>query len=137
MTRILIVEDDFSSRRMMQKTLEEYGAVDAVVDGEEAVQAYSLAVSEQKPYDIIFMDIMMPRMDGQEALRQIRKLEQEAGVDPVREVRVVMTTVLEDPHNVVSAYFKGGATAYIVKPVDRLKIKAEMTKFGLLPGTKS
>jgi len=120
MTRILIVEDDFSSRRMMQKTLEEYGAVDAVVDGEEAVQAY-----------------MMPRMDGQEALRQIRKLEQEAGVDPVREVRVVMTTVLEDPHNVVSAYFKGGATAYIVKPVDRLKIKAEMTKFGLLPGTKS
>ncbi|MBU0935583.1 MAG: response regulator [Spirochaetes bacterium] len=133
MTRILVVEDDFGSRRMMQKLLEEYGSVDAVVDGEEAVQAFSLAASEKRQYDVIFLDIMMPRMDGQEALRRIRQLEKDAGIDPLNEVRVVMTTVLEDPHNVVSAYFKGGATAYIVKPVDRLKIKTEMTKFGLLP----
>lgn len=130
MTKILVVEDDFGSRRMMQKLLEEYGEVDVVVDGEEAVQAFALARTENKPYDVIFLDIMMPRMDGQEALRQIRQLEKEAGIDPLNEVHVVMTTVLEDPHNVVSAYFKGGATAYIVKPVDRLKIRAEMSKFG-------
>jgi two-component system chemotaxis response regulator CheY len=135
-TRILIVEDDFGSRRMMQKLLEEYGEVDVVVDGEEAVQAFNIAKSENKPYDVIFLDIMMPRMDGQEALRQIRQLEREAAVDPLNEVHVVMTTVLEDPHNVVSAYFKGGATAYIVKPVDRLKIRAEMNKFGLIPPAK-
>jgi two-component system chemotaxis response regulator CheY len=135
-TRILVVEDDFGSRRMMQKLLEEYGEVDVVVDGEEAVQAFSLARAEKKPYDVIFLDIMMPRMDGQEALCQIRQLEREAGVDPLSEVHVVMTTVLEDPHNVVSAYFKGGATAYIVKPVDRLKIRAEMNKFGLMPPTR-
>jgi len=135
-TRILVVEDDFGSRRMMQKLLEEYGEVDVVVDGEEAVQAFNIAKSENKPYDVIFLDIMMPRMDGQEALRQIRQLERESAVDPLNEVHVVMTTVLEDPHNVVSAYFKGGATAYIVKPVDRLKIRAEMNKFGLIPPAK-
>jgi two-component system, chemotaxis family, chemotaxis protein CheY len=133
MARILVVEDDFGSRRMMQKLLEEYGPVDVVVDGEEAVSAFKLATLEKTPYDVIFLDIMMPKMDGQEALKLIRASEKESGVSPMDEVKVVMTTVLEDPKNVIEAYFKGGATTYIVKPVDRLKIRSELAKFGIKP----
>lgn len=133
MARILVVEDDFGSRRMMQKLLEEYGSVDVVVDGEEAVSAFKMAVAEKIPYDVIFLDIMMPKMDGQEALKLIRANEKESGVSPMNEVKVIMTTVLEDPKNVIEAYFKGGATTYIVKPVDRLKIRSELSKFGIKP----
>jgi two-component system chemotaxis response regulator CheY len=133
MRRILVVEDDFGSRRMMQKLLEEYGSVDVVVDGEEAVSAFKLATAEKMPYDIIFLDIMMPKMDGQEALKLIRAHEKDSGVSPINETKVVMTTVLEDPKNVIEAYFKGGATTYIVKPVDRLKIRSELAKFGVKP----
>jgi two-component system chemotaxis response regulator CheY len=133
MTRILVVEDDFGSRRMMQKLLEEYGSVDVVVDGEEAVSAFKMAAMEKTPYDVVFLDIMMPKMDGQEALKLIRAYEKECGVSPMDEVKVVMTTVLEDPKNVIEAYFKGGATTYIVKPVDRLKIRSELAKFGIKP----
>lgn len=133
MARILVVEDDFGSRRMMQKLLEEYGSVDVVVDGEEAVSAIKMATMEKIPYDVIFLDIMMPKMDGQEALKQIRAYEKEIGVSPIHEVKVIMTTVLEDPKNVIEAYFKGGATTYIVKPVDRLKIRSELAKFGIKP----
>ncbi|HOX32159.1 MAG TPA: response regulator [Spirochaetales bacterium] len=131
--RILVVEDDFGSRRMMQKLLESYGDVDVVVDGEEAVEAFRLAWEESKPYDIVFMDIMMPKMDGQEALKRLRAYEREVGVKPTGEAKVIMTSVLEDPKNVIEAYYDGAATSYLVKPLDREKIEAELERFGFPP----
>ena len=131
--RILVVEDDFGSRRMMQKLLAPYGEVDVVVDGEEAVEAFRLAWEESKPYDLVFMDIMMPKMDGQEALKRLRSYEREVGVKPSDEVKVVMTSVLEDPKNVIEAYYDGAATSYLVKPLDREKIAVELARLGFSP----
>jgi two-component system chemotaxis response regulator CheY len=128
--KILVVEDDFGSRRMMQKLLASYGDVDVVVDGEEAVQAFRVAWDEYKPYDLIFMDIMMPKMDGHEALKRIRELERELGVKPAEESKIVMTSVLEDPRNVIEAYYQGGATSYLVKPIDRERLREEIAKLG-------
>jgi len=136
MPRILVAEDDFGSRKMMQKLLEEYGTVDVVVDGEEAVSAFSLSLDDDSSYDIIMLDIMMPRMDGQEALKRIRTHEHDRGIEPAKEVPVVMTTVLEDPRNVIEAYFKGGATAYLVKPVDHIKLRSTLGKLGIKPLSK-
>ncbi len=131
--RILVAEDDFGSRRMMQKLLAPYGEVDVVVDGEEAVEAFRLAWEESKPYDLVFMDIMMPKMDGQEALKRLRSYEREVGVKPSDEVKVVMTSVLEDPKNVIEAYYDGAATSYLVKPLDREKIAVELARLGFSP----
>ncbi len=128
--RILVVEDDFASRRMMQRLLSAYGDVDVVVDGQEAVDAFRLAWEDAQPYEVIFMDIMMPRVDGQEALKQIRVAEKEIGVAEVDEAQIIMTTVLEDPHNVVTAFHAGGATDYMVKPVDIDGINKMMAKLG-------
>jgi two-component system, chemotaxis family, chemotaxis protein CheY len=128
--RILVVEDDFASRRMMQKFLEPYGEIDVVVDGEEAVQAFRIAWEEYKPYELLFMDIMMPKMDGHEALRRIREIEEELGVKPQNEAKIIMTSVLEDPKNVMEAYNEGGATSYLVKPIDREKLREELSRLG-------
>jgi two-component system, chemotaxis family, chemotaxis protein CheY len=129
--RILVVEDDFGSRRMMQKMLEHYGSVDVVVDGEEAVEAFKLAWEDSSPYDVIFMDIMMPKMDGHEALKRLRELEREMGVKPTSEAKVIMTSVLEDPKNVIEAYYGGAATSYLIKPIDREKLEEELGRLGL------
>jgi two-component system chemotaxis response regulator CheY len=128
--RVLVVEDDFASQKMMQKLLEEYD-VDVVVDGLEAVEAFKLAWEENRPYSLVFMDIMMPRMDGQESLKRIRQIEKEMNVGSADEVKVIMTTVLEDPKNVVEAFHKGGATSYLIKPISRDKLKAELSRLGL------
>ncbi len=128
--RILVVEDDFGSRRMMQKLLAPYGDVDVVVDGEEAVQAFRIGWEEYKPYDLLFMDIMMPKMDGHEALKRIRELERDLGVKPSDEAKIVMTSVLEDPRSVIEAYYEGGATSYLVKPIDRERLEAEIARLG-------
>lgn len=134
--RILVVEDDFGSRRMMQKLLEPYGDVDVVVDGEEAVEAFKLAWEESSPYDIVFMDIMMPKMDGHEALKRLRAYEREMGLKPSNEARVVMTSVLEDPKNVIEAYYGGAATSYLIKPIDREKLEDELGRLGAQPSPR-
>jgi two-component system, chemotaxis family, chemotaxis protein CheY len=131
--KILVAEDDFSSRRMMQKLLEPYGSVDVVVDGEEATEAFRLAWEESKPYNIVFMDIMMPKMDGHEALKRIREFERDMGVKPIDEAKVIMTSVLEDPKNVIEAYYGGAATSYLIKPIDREKLEDELDRLGAKP----
>ena len=129
--KILIVEDDFASRKLMQKFLEPFGECDIAVDGEEAIDAFEMALEEETPYDVIFLDIMMPRMDGQQALQSIREVEKEAGIKGKKEVKVIMTTVLEDPKNVMKAFHKGGATSYLVKPINRNMLIQEMKKLNL------
>lgn len=131
--KMLVVEDDFGSRRVMQKLLEPYGDVDVVVDGEEAVDAFKLAWEDSRPYDIIFMDIMMPKMDGHEALKRLRAMEREMGVKPADEAKVIMTSVLEDPKNVIEAYYGGSATSYLIKPIDREKLEDELERLGVRP----
>jgi two-component system chemotaxis response regulator CheY len=75
---------------------------------------------------------MMPNLDGQEALRQIRSIEKELGIEGHGEVKVVMTTALEDPKNVVEAFYQGGATSYLVKPIEKSTLKTELERLGLI-----
>jgi len=128
--KILIVEDDFGSRVLMKKLLSTYGNCDVVVDGEEAVSSFKLAWEEKKPYNLVMMDIMLPEIDGHEALQQIRKYEKLIGLSVQDRVKVIMTTALGDPKNVVTAYNKGEASSYIVKPVEIAKLRDEMEKLG-------
>ncbi|QLA15675.1 response regulator [Desulfolutivibrio sulfoxidireducens] len=117
--RVLVVEDDFTSRKVLQKILSPFGEVDIAVNGLEAVEAFESALGDKRPYDLICMDIMMPEMDGQEALKKIRAVEKSQNIRPSDEVKVIMTTALDDPKNVVEAYYKGGATSYVPKPIDK------------------
>jgi two-component system chemotaxis response regulator CheY len=130
--RILIVEDDLSSRKILQKFLSEYGKCDIAADGAEAVKSFMQSWRESNPYDLICMDIMMPNMDGQEALKRIRDIEKEMDVSGSKEVKVIMTTALDDPGNVFKAFHKGGATSYIVKPISKNRLLEELTKLGLI-----
>ena len=130
--RVLLVEDDYTGRRIMQKYLSPLGDVDIVVTGKEAVEAFRLAWEEDNPYDVVLMDIMMPEMDGQESLQHIRNIEKEMGVKPVDGVKVIMTTALGDPKNVVQAFNDGGADSYLVKPITRENLIQEFVKLGLL-----
>ncbi len=130
--RILIVEDDLASRRLLKALLSTYGDCDIAVNGEEAVESFRLALEENAPYDLICLDIMMPVMDGQQALQSIRRIEKERDIRFGREAKVLMTTALDDVKNVNEAFFKGEATSYVTKPLDRGKIVSELQAMGLL-----
>lgn len=62
--KILIVEDDYASRRFLNKLLSDYGECDITVNGKEAVDAFMLSCLDEAPYQLICLDIMMPELDG-------------------------------------------------------------------------
>lgn len=128
--RMLIVEDHLVNRFVIQKMLKDYGECDGAVNGKEAVLAFSMAFDEGKPYNIIFLDIMMPEMDGREALKSIREKEKKANVPASKEAIIVMVTALDAPEEVIDAYYHGGCTNYIVKPIDRKKLDSIMKDLG-------
>jgi len=127
--RTLVVEDDFTSRRLIQRLLEPLGEVDIAVDGKEAMSAFLSSRSEHTPYDLICLDIMMPEMDGHEVLRLIRQAEQESGTVGGSGVKVIMTTVLADHKNVMKA-FSGQCSAYLTKPIDKQKLYDNLEQLG-------
>lgn len=73
--RILIVDDELS-RKKAQRILSQHGQCDIAINGTEALDAFRLAHEEGKPYDLITMDILMPDIDGIEALKGIREWEE-------------------------------------------------------------
>lgn len=129
--RILVAEDDFSARLVLQRLLKDYGSVDVAVDGREAVEAFRAALEAGEPYRLVCLDIMMPDLDGQEALRQMRALEAERGIRSTCGAKIVMTTALDDPKTVVEA-FKGLCDTYLVKPIDKEALRLAMARVGLL-----
>lgn len=129
--RILIAEDDFISRTIMKKYLDHFGECDVAIDGEEAVALFKIAMDESRPYGLITLDIMMPKMDGQNALKEIRSIESDKKIYGGDGVKVIMTTALSDKGNVLNA-FKSQCEAYLIKPIDKNKIIAELKKLKLI-----
>ncbi len=129
--KILIVEDDFASRKFMMDYMSKHGECDGTVDGEEAMEAYIMAVEDNEPYDLICLDIMMPAMDGYQVLKAIRELESENGITGDDQVKIIMMTALSEEKNVMKA-FEMGCSVYCNKPVDIEKLESAMEKLGVL-----
>ncbi|MDP4094075.1 MAG: response regulator [Bacillota bacterium] len=129
--RILIAEDDLASRKFLDKFLSKYGDCDVVVDGMETIDAYLFAMREKKPYDLICLDIMMPKIDGVKVLKAIRDLETQKGILPERRAKIIMTTALGEAELVQTA-FEYGCEAYASKPIDTKKFLEVMKKLGLI-----
>jgi two-component system chemotaxis response regulator CheY len=128
---ILVAEDDFSARKVLQKFLSPYGECDFAVDGEEAMYAFKLALRDNNPYDLVCLDIMMPKKDGHQVLKEIRELENERGIYGLQGVKIIMITALDDPKNIMDA-FKSQCEAYITKPIDKNELQDRMRNLGLI-----
>jgi two-component system chemotaxis response regulator CheY len=128
---MLIAEDDYSSRLLLQTVLSRYGECSTAADGCEAVEAFRLAGGSGSLFDLICMDILMPGMDGHEAVKQVRAIEAARGVLPPDGVKIVMTTALNDMKHVVRA-FEGLADAYLVKPIHTAQLVRQMWSWRLI-----
>ena len=129
--KILLAEDDFVTRKFMTTFLSKYGECDVTVDGMEAVDAFMMAYEDGEPYDLVCLDIMMPVMDGFQALLGIRNIEKERAIPEEDRVKVIMTTALNDEKTVKKA-FELGCTVYSGKPLDQDRFEQALKKLGLV-----
>lgn len=127
----LVVDDDFFSRRILQSILAQYGECHIAVDGNEAIYAFKQAIAEESPYAVVCLDIMMPGIDGQEVLKQIREIEAKKNILGNDATKVIMTTALDDSQNIKTA-FRDQCEAYLIKPIAKSKLVSILTDFGLI-----
>jgi len=129
--RTLIVEDDFTSRLLLQAFLAQFGECHIAVNGVEAVAAFRAAQKAGQRYDLICMDIMMPFVDGIEAVRQVRALEEADGILSSSGAKIIMTTAVDDIREVGRCYNEL-CDGYLVKPVDLAKLLLQMHAWNLV-----
>ncbi len=129
--RVLLVEDDFASRLLLQTFLSTFGECHIAVNGREAVAAFRAALEHGLRYDLICMDIMMPEMDGREAVRQIRALEEEHGILSSSGAKIIMTTAVDDVKEVIRCFHEL-CDSYLTKPVDLGTLLGRMKSYQLI-----
>jgi len=116
---------------LLLEFLRKYGKVHVAVNGEEAAEAVRISLEQDEPYDLICLDIMMPEVDGHEALKRIRGMEESRGILSSHGSKIVMTTALGDLKNVSESY-KNLCDGYLTKPIEGKMLMAELKKLQLL-----
>ena len=116
---ILVAEDNKTNQMLIKILLDEMGVSYTVVDdGEEAVNAFL-----NEDFDLILMDINMPKMDGIEATKKIRKADAKHNTIPI--IALTANAMKED----VEEYLEAGMNAHVAKPINNSLLAKELSKF--------
>lgn len=129
--RILIAEDDFTSRQVLQRYLAQFGDCDIAKDGQEAVRAFQEALERDEPYDLVCLDLLMPKMDGQRALVAIRQAEATHRGHGGECAKILVASALGDAASMEQAY-TSRCDGYLTKPFSRSQIESQLRGFGLV-----
>ncbi len=130
---ILIADDDPVTLQVLEGILEDYGLCTLCNDGAEAVAAFERKLKqEHEVYDLVVMDINMPRLDGHGAMLAIRKLEVGMGLLPEDQCHIFILTSVSDPDAMVDSIHQAEVTAFLPKPIDREQMIKSLVECGLV-----
>jgi CheY-like chemotaxis protein len=117
--KVLVAEDNIINQRLVVGMLTQLGHTGMVVnDGAKALKCLS-----KMKVDLVLMDVMMPNMDGLEALAAIRKLEESEG----GHIPIIMATSHDEPGD-AARYKRSGADGYLSKPLEIGRLEAEISR---------
>lgn len=129
--RVLVVEDDPSIRDMLEKFLAPVARCDLAEDGYAGIIAVEQALDRGEPYDLVCLDLVMPNMDGWEALRRIRALEQVRGLTDSR-VRVLILTARDSSQNMRRFLASSTSEGFLLKPFRKSELFEAIGALGLV-----
>ncbi len=133
MLKILVVDDSRYQRYTIQSVLSKYGKCDEAADGKEALRLFTEALQQEAGYDLIIMDILMPVMNGHEALKKIMNI-QKLIPETAKKAKAIMLSSLDDPQNMMEAQFDSGAEYYITKPFEEDTLVEALQALDLIDG---
>ncbi|WP_051261487.1 response regulator [Desulfovibrio inopinatus] len=130
--RSLVVDDSKSVRFFLRDTLRQYGACEAAETGVEGVKMFEDALKDNIPFNLVVMDIMLPELNGHDALKQIADLEKEYHVSGKDKAKYIMISSLKDGRNMMRAHYEEGVALYITKPIRRETLKEALINLGFV-----
>lgn len=130
---ILIVDDVLENRKLLGEILESFGECDLVENGQSALELFAGMLSEEgHSYDLVLLDIAMPVMDGQEALKSMRQIEADHVIPEEEQSVIIMVTAVDATNEVNEAFQEGGCTDYINKPISQGKLLSKLSEHKLI-----
>lgn len=127
--RILVVDDDFASRKKMEKILQEFGDCFLAESGSDAIKIFKEAWDIGIPFDLISLDIGLPDISGIEVLAQIRTIEKDKAILKDKASQIIMVTANADQETVMNS-LQAGCNSYIVKPFGRDNVIEKVSDLG-------
>lgn len=132
--KCLIVEDDLISTQVLKGLISSHvAAYDIVTNGLDGIEWFLRAHTENSPYDLILIDIMMPEVNGLQSVLTIREKEAFMNIPFMQRVKIIMTTVLDDPRTIMKALYESDSDSYLIKPIRLQKLEGELRKLKLIP----
>lgn len=127
--KILIVEDELSSKRILNLFLSPLGKIDVAVNGNEAISAVKKGINNNQPYELVFLDIITSKLDGISALKKIREVENQHKLNGHAKSKIIMISPNTDRNFILNAA-QSGCTGYMIKPIDKTRLYNEIRKHG-------
>lgn len=129
MPRCLVVDDDLGTLKVLEKNLAPFFSCQLESQPETAFEKFKLALENGKPFDLVCLDVKMPRVDGIELLQAFRELESglaKVGDDATPVFMVSGVTEIDEVCNSLSS----GCTVYLTKPIDSSKLENHVKRLG-------
>ena len=130
--KVLIVEDDAVSLKMIEMLMKPFTKKsDLAKDGLIAKDYFNKSIDSGDYYNLVLLDIMLPKTDGQTLLQEFRKKEIKNGITGSRSCKIIMVSALNDAGNIMEA-FKNQCDGYLTKPYNKNSLIAELKKLALI-----
>ncbi len=130
--RILVIDDESVSRLLLKEFLQVHGTCDVAKTGTEALELFNKSIADNKKYDLVCTDIIMPEMDGIELLKRLREIEFKQDIySEGRACKIIMTTGVSDLEKIMES-FDEYCDDYLVKPIRMATLKETLKKLKLI-----
>lgn len=120
--KIMIVDDDIVSRKVLSRIMKEVGMCHEFDNGDVALYAFESAIMQKQSYNLVMLDINMPDMDGFEVMNRIHEIEKMKRIKPEKRVKVIMVTGRSERSSVMQAV-EAHCDDYVVKPFSKSILK--------------
>ena len=130
--RLLVVDDEPLIRGILIGIVDGLAECDQAENGQEAFHKYETALATGQPYDVIFIDLAMPVMNGRNLLRAIRDREMNLSIPDEDRIKAVVISAENSPRQVAGTFFEDGCNDYIIKPFKIKDVLSILSKYRIV-----
>lgn len=127
--KVLIVEDDLSNSVYLEKLLPEGTESVRAADGAQAIELFTASLESGARFDVVFVDLLLPKMDGHEVLCSIREYEEEKNIEGDDATALVVVTSVDSPDSLSFAKL-AGCVDYLQKPIAKQAVTDVLQRIG-------